>query len=113
MAHSAHKTKEQIQEHFDDAKTLDQKVTKLAAMVKQSKHFTLFTGAGISTSCGIPDFRGPQGVWTMVWNSNFVTLDSWRKACNLLMVFPPLRPFPAKHTWPLYIYYKVTLANTL
>lgn len=53
-----------LTEYFDDAATLSTKIKKLADLVRQSKHFLIFTGAGISTSSGIPDFRGPNGVWT-------------------------------------------------
>ncbi|KAI3848756.1 hypothetical protein MKW98_012467 [Papaver atlanticum] len=52
-------------EIFDSPQTLQEKIEELATIIKHSKHLVAFTGAGISTSCGIPDFRGPKGVWTL------------------------------------------------
>ncbi|XP_052207156.1 NAD-dependent protein deacetylase SRT1 [Diospyros lotus] len=54
-----------MSEIFDPPHILGEKITKLAMMIRKSKHLVVFTGAGISTSCGIPDFRGPKGIWTL------------------------------------------------
>ena len=39
-------------------------ITAVAGWMSDARHVMALTGAGISTDSGIPDFRGPQGVWT-------------------------------------------------
>lgn len=39
-------------------------MTELAELLRDARRVVAFTGAGISTESGIPDFRSPGGVWT-------------------------------------------------
>ena len=43
---------------------LDSRIQTLAQWMFEAKKVVVFTGAGISTESGLPDFRGPDGVWT-------------------------------------------------
>lgn len=39
-------------------------LSRLSRLIDEARHIVAFTGAGISTESGIPDFRSPGGIWT-------------------------------------------------
>jgi len=59
----------------------------LATRLRRSTEIVFFTGAGISTGSGIPDFRGPGGMWTKVQpiyfdefvNSEAARIRAWQR----------------------------------
>lgn len=52
-------------ETFDSKRSQTIKFKKILKLIQESKYVVLFTGAGISTSSGISDFRGKNGIWTL------------------------------------------------
>ena len=60
---------------------------ELNKYIEDANNIVIFTGAGISTESGIPDFRGPQGIWktiTPIYFQDFidsedVRRDSWQR----------------------------------
>lgn len=76
MADTAIKSEEEKKEYFDSPEELEEKCEKLALWIKSAEHFVAFTGAGISTSAGIPDFR--SGFDTVLETGP----GAWEKAAN-------------------------------
>ena len=82
-------------EYFDEEDVLSEKIQVLAQWIRESRYCIVFTGAGISTSTGIPDFRsgvntvlttGP-GVWER--KAHGIKLPSQQKKVqNVLKAVP-------------------------
>jgi NAD-dependent deacetylase len=76
----------------------EHQITELARIIERARQAVVFTGAGISTESGIPDFRSPGGIWTKMapidfsdflaseearretWRRRFEADDTWRNA---------------------------------
>ncbi len=56
-------TERDTQPELDEAASLAVDLAPVADAVRASRRMVVFTGAGISTESGIPDYRGPNGVW--------------------------------------------------
>ncbi|UJR31024.1 hypothetical protein I4U23_018533 [Adineta vaga] len=65
LSYFPHKGKVGMPELTEKTDDLETKLNQLEQMIRQSHHTVVITGAGISTDAGIPDFRGPNGVWTL------------------------------------------------
>ncbi len=80
--------------------TLEHRLAKALEIIRRCHYLVAFTGAGISTESGIPDFRGPGGIWTryrMVTYQEFITDENarkeyWRMKYELYRDFSRARP---------------------
>ncbi len=79
---------------------LEPPAKRLARMVREAGRVTVFTGAGISTECGIPDFRGPGGMWTKFSPIDYqdyvasaeMRAEAWRRKFAMEPTFRAARP---------------------
>lgn len=57
-------------------------VERAAEVLRPAEQILVFSGAGLSTESGIPDFRGPNGLWTRVDPEDF-TIDRYLHSRDL------------------------------
>jgi NAD-dependent deacetylase len=82
------------------APDLETGIARLREIVEEAKVVVPFTGAGISTECGIPDFRSPGGIWTKMRPIEFSDFlasqemrdESWRRRFAMEEQFGGAKP---------------------
>ena len=78
----------------------DQEIAELSQAIAQARRAVVFTGAGISTESGIPDFRSPGGIWTRMAPIDFADFlaseearrETWRRRFAMDETFREARP---------------------
>jgi NAD-dependent deacetylase len=78
----------------------DPDIVSFARMLGNARRIVLFTGAGISTESGIPDFRSPGGIWTKqvpidfsdFMRSEKARRETWRRRFEMEPILRAARP---------------------
>jgi len=84
---------------------MDDDIAALAGLLRSAKRAVLFTGAGISTESGIPDFRSPGGIWTRMQPIAFqdyladpeARRESWRRRFAMEETWGTVQPNDGHH----------------
>ncbi len=79
---------------------MDHDIERLKELLVRARRVVVFTGAGISTESGIPDFRSPGGLWTRNRPIDFETFmgseearaETWRRRFAMDAVLRAARP---------------------
>lgn len=79
---------------------LPAQIDRLRALIDRARRTVIFTGAGISTESGIPDFRSPGGIWTKYQPIEFsdflaseeMRRESWRRRIAIGPTFSTAEP---------------------
>jgi len=82
------------------ASDLQTAIDRMRELIETSQTIVPFTGAGISTECGIPDFRSPGGIWTKLapipfdefMSSQAARDESWRRRFAMQDQFGAAKP---------------------
>lgn len=84
---------------------MNEGAASLAAMLRAARRVVVFTGAGISTESGIPDFRSPGGIWTKMAPIDFqdfvasaeLRKEAWRRRFVMEETFAAVKPNAGHH----------------